>query len=129
MKDFFNARRPHNGLTYDAYQAASTSSNRSPGSTAKHGARSTMADLTKSGRTGCSRPMRSRRGSAKLSKKSTLRSSGWCSPKTGAALRPSPYRRSGDGISKRLIQWYDDGGWRQIDDERAEALEEVVKAV
>ena len=21
MKDFFNARRPHNGLTYDAYQA------------------------------------------------------------------------------------------------------------
>lgn len=36
---------------------------------------------------------------------------------------------SGDEISQQLIEWYDDGGWRQVDDELTEVLKGVVKAV
>ena len=36
---------------------------------------------------------------------------------------------SGGEISKKLIAWYDDGGWRQVDDELTEVLEGIAKAV
>ena len=36
---------------------------------------------------------------------------------------------SGSEISKKMIEWYDDGGWRQVDDDLTEVLEGVVKAV
>ena len=36
---------------------------------------------------------------------------------------------SGDEISKKMIEWYDDGGWRQVDDELTEVLKSSVKPV
>ena len=36
---------------------------------------------------------------------------------------------SSDEISQKLIEWYDDGGWRQVDDELTKVLKGVVKAV
>ena len=202
MKDFFNARRPHNGLTNDAYQAA-------------------WAEYIQQSLTGLDRKARRNLYYARYNKErsdrvqqayevsATLRegverinapqlwmvlTEDWCSDSayalplivaaaalnglidlrilrrddnldimdqylTGTARsipklvafseqgeecfqwgprpREAQHLRqrlkneglSGDKISKKLIEWYDDGGWRQVDDELTEVLKGVVKAV
>lgn len=202
MKDFFNARRPHNGLTYDAYQAALVEHAEQP-----------LAGLDRKARRyvfyARYNQERSERVEQAYAISARLREAvekidapqlwmvlteDWCGDSAyalpiiveAAALNPlidlrillrddnldimdqyltgtsrsipklvvfseegeelfqwGPRPReaqelrerlkseglSGAEISKKLIEWYDDGGWRQVDVELTDVLEGVIKAV